>query len=89
MLTLNLWSLGQVYMTLASNAFSYNGYQMHSPTMKFLIDDYALLNMNIIVLIDQQLFDYALLNASVVVLIDQQLSGYILLNTSIIVLIDQ
>ena len=43
MLTLNLLSLGQVYMTFASNAFPYNR----------ILDDYALLNTSIIVLIDQ------------------------------------
>ena len=43
---------------------------MHSPTTKFLIDDYALLNMSKIVLIDQELVDYVLLNMSIVVLID-------------------
>ena len=46
---------------------------MHSPTMEFSINDYALLNTSIIVLIDQQLFDYVLLNTSIMVLINQQL----------------
>ena len=44
---------------------------MHSPIMKFSIDDYSLLNTNIIILIDQQLFTYALLNTTIIVLIDQ------------------
>ena len=43
------------------------------PMMEFSIDNYVLLKISIVVLIDQQLFGYILLNMSIVVLIDQQL----------------